>query len=209
MKVSQYERITEIAARCKDPACPDPAFDETLIYGLADELAASKSDRIFVTLHEAGSHGPSYWKKYPAGFETFAPVCDTVEVGTCSPDQLVNAYDNTIRYTDYVNAELIKALNNIPNARVAMIYVSDHGQSLGEGGLYLHGAPNAVAPAEQRMVPFLVWMNDAFKSAHGVSDQSIQRSETLPHDFPFHSVMGAFGMTSEIYKPEDDIFSKP
>lgn len=120
----------------------------------------------------------------------------------------MNTYDNTIRYTDYVNALLIKSLKTIPSARIAMIYVSDHGQSLGEHGLFLHGTPNAIAPAEQRMVPFLVWMNDAFMAAHGLTQASIQRPETQPHDLPFHSVLGAFGMASPIYKPEDDIFAK-
>lgn len=208
VKVTRYERTTVIIANCKT-GFPNVGYDEALIWGLADTLQVSTSDRIFVALHEAGSHGPSYCKKYPPAFEAFTPVCETVEVETYSREALVNAYNDTIRYTDHMNAELIKALSGIPNARVAMIYVSDHGQSLGEGGLYLHGAPNAVAPPEQRMVPFLVWMNDAFKAAHGLTPDSIQRAETRPPDFPFHSVMGAFGMTSQIYKPEDDIFSAP
>jgi lipid A ethanolaminephosphotransferase len=208
VKVTHYERTSEIMARCHDSNCPDPAYDEALVWGLADDLKASQAQRIFVVLHQAGSHGPSYWKKYPPAFEKFTPICATVEVESCSRQALVNTYDNTIRYTDYVNALLIKSLKTIPSARIAMIYVSDHGQSLGEHGLFLHGTPNAIAPAEQRMVPFLVWMNDAFMAAHGLTQASIQRPETQPHDLPFHSVLGAFGMASPIYKPEDDIFAK-
>lgn len=208
VKVSRYDRLADIEAGCQGAACPPPGFDEGLAWGLADEIEASPLPRVLVTLHEAGSHGPSYWKKYPPGFAEFTPVCETVEVSTCNHQDLVNAYDNSVRYTDYVNAALIKALDAIPNARVVMIYVSDHGQSLGEGGLYLHGAPNAIAPPEQRMVPFLVWMNAAFKAAHGVTADSIQRPETRPHDFPFHSIMGAFGMISPIYKPQYDIFAR-
>ena len=208
IKVTRYERIADIMAGCSGADCPTGGLDETLVWGLAAELTASHFDRIFVTLHEAGSHGPSYWKKYPPAFQEFTPVCETVEVGSCSSEALVNAYDNSVRYTDHVNATLIKALNGIPNARVALIFVSDHGQSLGENGLYLHGTPNAVAPQEQRMVPFLVWMNEAFMAAHGVTPDSIRQAGTRPHDFPFHSVLGAFGMTSPIYKPDNDIFAR-
>jgi len=209
IKVDEYTRAADIVASCKGSDCPAPEYDEALVWGLTDELTKSTASRIFVTLHEAGSHGPSYWRKYPPAFEEFKPVCDTVEVASCSHDSLVNAYDNSIRYTDYVNAKLIEALKAVPNARVAMIYVSDHGQSLGENGLYLHGAPYAVAPQTQRLVPFLVWMSDSFQAAHGVSGSSILRDETKPHDFPFHSIMGAFGMRSAIYKREYDIFAKP
>lgn len=208
IKVTHYQRASEIAASCHDNTCPDPAYDESLIWGLGAELAASKAQRIFVALHEAGSHGPDYSRKYPPSFAKFTPVCGTVEVKSCSHQSLVNAYDNSVLYTDYVNAALIKSLQAIPNARIAVIYVSDHGQSLGEYGLYLHGTPNAVAPAEQRMVPFLVWMNEAFMAAHHVTTASIQRAETRPHDFPFHSVMGAFGMVSPIYQQKNDIFAK-
>lgn len=209
IKVNSYQRAAEVVANCKADDCPPPEYDEALVWGLTQELIASKANRIFVTLHEAGSHGPSYWRKYPPQFEAFKPVCDTVEVASCSAEALVNAYDNTIRYTDYVNAKLIEALKAVPNARIAMIFVSDHGQSLGENGLYLHGAPIAVAPQTQRLVPFLVWMSDSFQAAHGVTPQSIQRDETRPHDFPFHSIMGAFGMWSAVYKPKYDIFAKP
>jgi lipid A ethanolaminephosphotransferase len=87
-----------------------------------------------------------------------------------------------------------------------LIYVSDHGQSLGESGFYLHGAPNAVAPKQQREIPFLVWMSDGFKARKGITDADIIPAETFPHDLPFHSVMGAFGMKSDIYKPEFNIF---
>jgi lipid A ethanolaminephosphotransferase len=209
IKVDEYKRAFEVVAACKGDDCPEAEYDEALVWGLTQELTASTASRIFVTLHEAGSHGPSYWRKYPPEFEEFKPGCDTVEVASCSHESLVNAYDNTVRYTDYVNAKLIDALKGVQNARVAMIYVSDHGQSLGENGLYLHGAPIAVAPQTQRLVPFLVWMSDSFQAAHGVTPQSIQREETKPHDFPFHSIMGALGMRSAIYKPEFDIFAKP
>lgn len=202
-----YERTKDIAAACLEGDCPDPSMDESLNWQLGNLLAESTADRIFVTLHQKGSHGPAYVDRYPADFAEFQPVCDSVQVSKCTPQSLVNTYDNSIRYTDFLLADLIKQLEAIPNTEAAMIYVSDHGQSLGEGGYYLHGAPTGIAPKEQRDIPFLVWMSDGFMQSRNLTYADITPDVTYPHDFPFHSVMGAFGMRSEIYKPEYDIFN--
>lgn len=207
VKVTTYERSSQIVAQCQGSDCPDPTYDEALLWGLEERLRDSTAARIFVTLHTAGSHGPSYWRKYPPAFNIFTPVCQTVELRDCPPQALVNAYDNSVRYADYLNARLITLLRGIPNARTVMIFVPDHGESLGENGLYLHGTPNPVAPDVQRRVPFMVWMSDSFMAAHGVSRSSILRDATFPDDFPFHSIMGAFGLKSAIYRPEYDIFA--
>jgi lipid A ethanolaminephosphotransferase len=201
------QRAGEIADACTGEACPNRNLDESLTYGLGDMLAASTSERIFIGLHLAGSHGPSYYRKYPTGFAHFTPVCETVQVSKCTVDELYNAYDNTIRYTDFLLADLIAQLDAVPDANVVMLYTSDHGQSLGEHGFYLHGTPPAIAPAQQRRVPFLVWMSDGFQQSRGVTPEGIMPDETYPHDIPFHSVMGAFGMRSDIYKPQFDIFA--
>lgn len=207
VNVTTYERAGEIAARCTTGACPQPRLDEALNWGLANALNASKANRIFVTLHQSGSHGPAYYSKYPKAFAHFKPECKTVQVSKCSQEELSNAYDNSIRYTDFLLADLITQLKTV-DADAVMIYVSDHGQSLGESGFYLHGAPNAIAPRQQREIPFLVWMSEGFKTRKGITEKDVIPAETFPHDFPFHSVMGAFGMKSDIYKPEFDIFSK-
>ena len=159
VNVTTFEGANEIAARCTARTCPQPAMDEALNWGLAEILNASTSKRVFVTLHQTGSHGPAYYSKYPKGFDHFKPECKTVQVSSCSQEELSNAYDNSIRYTDFLLADLITQLETV-DADTAMIYVSDHGQSLGESGFYLHGAPNAVAPKQQREIPFLVWMSD-------------------------------------------------
>jgi lipid A ethanolaminephosphotransferase len=205
IKVDHYAQAADIKAEC-GTACPEARDDAILNWNLKELLQSSDSDRIFLTLHPWGSHGPSYWDNYPPEFAHFQPECKTVEVAKCTNEELTNAYDNTIRYMDYLLADVITQLKAIDNADVAMIYVSDHGQSLGENGVYLHGLPNAIAPEVQRHVPFLVWMSDSFKASHGLTNADIIPEETFPHDFPFHSIMGAFGMTSEIYKPEYDIF---
>ena len=205
VNVTTFERAAEIAARCTDLNCPNPHLDEALNWGLADLLKRSTAKRIFVTLHQSGSHGPAYASKYPPEFAHFQPECKTLQVANCSYADLLNSYDNSIRYTDFLLADLIAQLSMV-DADTALIYVSDHGQSLGEGGFYLHGLPNSVAPRQQREVPFLVWMSEGFKAHRGLSAQDVIRNEAFPHDFPFHSVMGAFGMRSDIYKPEYDIF---
>lgn len=201
------ERGSAVVADCTGADCPDGYLDGALNWKLAETLMATDAHRILVTLHQTGSHGPRYSTKYPPEFEEFTPVCKTVQVAECTREELYNAYDNTIRYNDYLLADLITQLETIPDANIVMIYVSDHGQSLGEGGMYLHGVPPAVAPEVQRRVPFFVWMSDSFKASRGLTDAGIVPDVTYPHDFPFHSVMGAFGMRSDIYKPEYDIFA--
>ena len=207
VNVSRFERASAISELCGAADCPDPKRDEVLNWGLAEALSASTSDRIFVTIHHTGSHGPAYYLQYPEGFDHFKPECKTVQIASCSQEELNNSYDNTIRYTDFLLADLIEQLQSV-DANSVMIYVSDHGQSLGESGFYLHGAPNAVAPKEQREIPFLVWMSDGFKAQKGLVEADIIPQETFPHDLPFHSIMGAFGMRSDIYKPEFDIFDQ-
>lgn len=207
IKSTSRKWSADIAKSCTGDDCPAERLDEALMYGLANELRQSDSDKIFVLLHLFGSHGPAYFEQYPKEFEQFSPVCKTVQVADCSYEELVNAYDNSIRFTDYLLAGLIKDLQSFPDTDSTMIYVSDHGQSLGEAGVYLHGLPNAIAPAFQRRIPFLVWMSDGFQQSRGLTNSAIIPAEGFPHDFPFHSVMGAFNMRSDIYKPQFDLFN--
>jgi lipid A ethanolaminephosphotransferase len=207
MTVNIYQTTKDISDSCIDTNCPSGAYDDTLIWNLDKLLKEANADRVFVTLHLTGSHGPAYYKKYPPEYEHFSPVCKTVQIAKCTRQELINAYDNTIRFTDQVIANLISQLKSLEQTNATMIYVSDHGQSLGENGYYLHGAPIAIAPPEQRRVPFMVWMSDSFKKSRNLTNASILTDITLPHDYPFHSVMGAFQMRSDIYKPHFDIFN--
>ena len=207
VKVTHTENASEIAARCGLPECTEGNKDFALVWNLANVLRESNASRLFVTLHLNGSHGPAYATRYPARLAHFTPVCETVDITACSKETLYNAYDNSIRYTDFLLAELIGQLQSLDDTRIAMIYVSDHGQSLGEYDLYLHGAPLAIAPDVQRNVPFLVWINRAFEQGLGIDKSALVSETTYPHDFPFHSIMGAFGMESAVYKPEYDIFN--
>lgn len=204
--VTRFERPKDILAKCNLDNCPNPKQDEALNWNLAKILNSSTSNRIFLTIHHYGSHGPAYFKRYPTGFDYFKPECKTVKFLTCSDEELLNAYDNSIRYTDFLLADLIAQLKTL-DADSVLIYTSDHGESFGEGGFYVHGTPTAIAPKQQREIPFLVWMSDGFRQQRGLTYADILPDKSYPHDFPFHSVMGAFGMRSEIYKPEYDIFN--
>ena len=92
-------------------------------------------------LHTSTSHGPAYSKKYPPRFEVFRPVCTKVELNKCAKDELYNAYDNTIVYTDYILHAVIDTLKEIKDYKSTMIFISDHGESLGETPLTENKTP--------------------------------------------------------------------
>ena len=105
-----------------------------------------------------GNHGPAYFKRYPKEFEKFKPACQTAELSECSDEEIGNAYDNAILYTDYFLSQVVQLLKqNEQKFEASMLYISDHGESLGENNLYLHGMPYMLAPSEQTDVPVIVW----------------------------------------------------
>ena len=159
---------------------------------------ASKKNKILIILHTSTSHGPTYSKKYPSRFETFKPVCNSVELGNCSKEQLINAYDNTIVYTDYILHSIIEDLKQLNGYNSAMMYVSDHGESLGEKNLYMHGVPISIAPKEQYEIPFIVWVSDGSKQ--------LKPSNTVSQNQVFHSVLNFLGVQSPIYDEKMNIF---
>ena len=187
---------------CESGEC----YDEVMLEGLAARLSAFKGDGVLV-LHQKGSHGPAYAKRYPAAFETFKPVCRTSELQKCDQASIGNAYDNTIRYTDHFLAQAIKQLAAQQDVNTALVYVSDHGESLGEGNLYLHGTPYALAPDAQKHVPMLAWLSRGFQQASGVSMACLQgkTGEQLSHDNLFHSVLGLMGVSTSLYQAPLDI----
>jgi len=201
------EVATSIAESCLDPECPDPYHDGILLHGLDAQLAAM-GERELVILHLHGSHGPDYYRRYPPEFEAFSPVCESVSLSDCTPENLVNAYDNSIRYTDYLLAEVIGMLDALPDTQALLLYVSDHGQSLGENGVYLHGLPNAIAPDVQRIIPYLVWMDEDFIAGRGIDTARLPTSVAAPQDTIFHTVLGALGIDSPAYQASHDLFQR-
>lgn len=205
VEVDSYERSKELKKDCSGDDCTS---DGVLISKLAERISTSKKDKVLLILHQKGSHGPTYYKRYPEQFEKFKPVCKSVELQNCSNTELLNAYDNTILYNDYLLNQTIAALKTLNNTSSMLMYLSDHGESLGENNLYLHGTPFTLAPDVQIRIPFLVWMSENFMQTKGVSLQSISSGETYSQANVFHSIMGALAMQSDIYDKELDIFNK-
>ncbi|MDD2700106.1 MAG: phosphoethanolamine--lipid A transferase EptA [Sideroxydans sp.] len=203
LKVQTYLRDTDIRNTCAGPHCD---YDEVLLTDLKQRIAGTGDDKVFVVLHQSGSHGPDYYNHYPADGEKFTPVCRSVQLQDCSPETVTNAYDNTILYTDRFLSGTIDILRSLPNAQTMMMYISDHGESLGEYGLYLHGTPYSLAPNVQKNIPYIVWTSDAFRQHKILNADAALAHAKHAQQTVFHSIMGAFDLRSGIYDPALDIF---
>jgi lipid A ethanolaminephosphotransferase len=195
------------AGICDDGEC----LDEALLHGLEQRLAALSAERrakgVVLVLHQMGSHGPAYFKRSPSHLKPFQPECTTNVLQQCDPQQLRNVYDNSIVYTDHVLARSIAWLKQQSTAYdPTLLYVSDHGESLGEGNLYLHGMPYAFAPREQTHVPMVLWTPEQ-PGLLSKSCMSRQLDRPLSHDLLFHSVLGLMGVQTQLYRRDEDLFS--
>jgi lipid A ethanolaminephosphotransferase len=191
---------------CKGGECQDGIFLDKL-----DEWLNNVTKDSVLVLHQMGSHGPAYYLRYPEAFRKFTPECQTAELGNCKDDEIVNAYDNTILYTDHFLTTVISKLKSRSEKMAAgMIYMSDHGESLGEKGLYLHGTPYMFAPDEQTHVPFLVWLDPDFAKSMTVDMGCVaqSRSEPTSHDNLFHSLLGMMNVVTAAYDAQLDVFAK-
>ncbi len=193
--IEKYIEGSNLAQNCQGEGCQ---YDEVLLVGLKEQILESKKPKILIVLHTSTSHGPSYNKKYPPSFEVFSPVCTSVELANCSQEELINAYDNTIVYTDYIIHKVIETLKELPDYKSAMLYVSDHGESLGEKNLYMHGLPMSIAPKEQYDIPFIVWTSQGAKQ--------VKPLKNVTQHHVFHSVLNFLSMESPIYNEELNIF---
>ena len=175
------------------PECIDGVFLKDL-----QQRADTITENTVIVLHQIGSHGPSYWLRYPADHELYTPACKTPELTECSSEEIVNAYDNTIAYTDTFLSEVIDLLDASDRVIPAMYYVSDHGESLGEGGLYLHGTPYFMAPEYQTHVPMVLWMSQRFRDSLGVDADCLKANAAQPvsHDNMFSTVLGMVDVTT-------------
>ena len=201
MKVLHYQKLEDVKQTCVSDECN---YDGGLLFGLESHIADSKGPRTLVVLHLTGSHGPAYNTRYPASFEEYKPVCNSVQLQQCSQEELINAYDNSIRYTDHVVGQTIDLLRRL-DIDATLFFIADHGESLGEGRLYLHGTPWLVAPEEQKRIPFIVW-NSRENIKENTTTKFVDGAFTQAS--VFHSVLGAFDMRSPVYKPELDVLPK-
>jgi lipid A ethanolaminephosphotransferase len=184
-------------------------FDEILLQGM-DQVLRDRQGNLLVVMHQLGSHGPAYFKRYPERFKKFTPACETDDLRQCTPQEIVNAYDNSLLYTDFVLGKVIDFLDAAQKTHdTAMLYVSDHGESLGEGGLYLHCVPWAIAPDVQTRVPFVLWLSPGFRQSQGLTEECLRKRAQQPvsHDNLFHSLLGVFGVQTRVYEPALDLFA--
>ncbi|MES2259550.1 MAG: phosphoethanolamine--lipid A transferase [Pseudomonadota bacterium] len=206
----QYEDFSQPVAG--DALCnAEECFDEKLLEKLPELIRNAKKDLVIV-LHQKGSHGPAYWKRYPAAFQKFGPVCMTNELEKCSQEAITAAYDNTILYTDYFldkTIELLARSSQQDNVDTSLMYFSDHGESLGEKNMYLHGAPYIISPPEQRQVPFMLWFSDRFAERFKVDTRCLaaRAGQPFSHDNIFHSVLGMLDVNTAVYNPALDLFN--
>lgn len=198
----------KVAGQCvnADGTC----YDGVLLHQLGARIDAINGDALIV-LHQLGSHGPTYFERYPAASRAFSPTCDSNQIQHCSNEALVNTYDNTLVHTDHLLGKAIDLLQGYADQRdVALIYVSDHGESLGERGMYLHGTPYFIAPREQTQVPMVMWFSTEFSHNAGL-DLACMRGNALhraySHDNVFHSLLGLFGVSSTVYQRDLDVFA--
>jgi lipid A ethanolaminephosphotransferase len=185
----------------------DPCMDGAIFEDFWSALP-SYTGRGLIVLHQLGSHGPGYHLRYPDSFNRFTPVCRSTDFSKCEVSEIVNAYDNTILYTDHLLAETINRLQSIAD-RVdsAILYVSDHGESLGENGLFLHAVPYALAPRVQTHVPMVFWSTAGFVDRMGIDLQCLleRRAQPLSHDNYLHTVLGLLDVSTSVRKPELDL----
>ncbi|MDO5610418.1 MAG: phosphoethanolamine--lipid A transferase, partial [Pseudomonadota bacterium] len=203
LALDQLDRAQD-PALCRDGRC----FDEILLSKPEAWLGDGSKDRL-VVLHMLGNHGPSYYQRVPEAFTRFTPVCANDDLGKCTQASIVNAYDNAVLYTDHVLARAIDELKTQQTYDAALLYFSDHGESLGEKGLYLHGMPHAIAPDEQMQVPMIWWMSPGFAADTGLDAACLQAGAGKPHshDNLFHSVLGLFDVQTAVRKPGRDMFA--
>jgi lipid A ethanolaminephosphotransferase len=202
---SEDMRFQQDPALCRKGEC----LDEILLQGLQEKIDAMQGD-VFIVLHQKGSHGPEYFRRSPDSMKKFMPECDKASVMDCPRDSIVNAYDNTILYTDFFLGKVIDFLQqNSTRYDTAMFYMSDHGESLGENNIYLHGFPYAIAPEEQRHIPFIAWFSDNFVTATGLDLACIRSraANEYSHDDLFHTALGLLGVATTAYLPEHDVFN--
>lgn len=190
-----------------DPASCTGECRDTAFLPLIRKTAEEMTQNTVLVLHMIGSHGPAYYLRYAPERRIFTPDCQTSQFADCSADEVVNAYDNSILETDYVLAQTIDILAASDRVTPAMIYMSDHGESLGEDGLYLHAAPMFMAPDVQRRVPFVMWMDDRFSALTGLDAACLgaRQSDTLSHDNLFHTVLGLMGVQTSVHEPALDL----
>ncbi len=198
----------KVSPHCDHGECHDEVMLHELGQRIAELPAERRAKGTVVFMHQMGSHGPAYHKRVPPAFKRFTPECASNALQQCAREQVVNAYDNTIAYTDHFLAETIAWLQKRPGPS-AMVYVADHGESLGENNLYLHGLPYAIAPDVQKRVPWITWVSPAFGQQRGLDMACLRAKadQAFSHDHYFHSVLGLAGVRAAEYQGDLNLYA--
>lgn len=190
-------------ALCAGEHCMDMALLES-----TKSLMQDANGNLVLFLHQMGNHGPAYFKRHPADFTYFTPTCDTEDLSRCTQEQVANSYDNALRYTDHLVASSIDFLQQLENRYdTALVYVSDHGESLGEKGVYLHGLPYAIAPKEQTHIPMVMWFSKGFAQRQQLDTQCLRQRAQQPadHDHLFHTLLGLLDVRTQALERQLDL----
>ncbi|MEQ5833767.1 phosphoethanolamine--lipid A transferase [Marinobacter sp. NFXS9] len=194
-------KSSDLNPECSGEECRDTG----MLTGLDDYIRNHPKGDIFIVLHQMGNHGPAYYKRYPKEFERYTPVCKTSQLEECSQEEIINAYDNAILYTDYFLDQVIGVLKRYtPEFETAMFYLSDHGESLGEYDVYLHGLPYMIAPDEQKHVPAVMWFGSSYDSVD-IAKLRQHQDDRFSQDNVFHTILGMLEVRTDVYKPKLDI----
>jgi lipid A ethanolaminephosphotransferase len=189
-------------------ACKGDCLDDVLVAALDRQVEAAGAGTHLVVLHMIGEHGPAYFRRYPRSFERFAPACAEDDLRRCDREAVVNAYDNALAYTDHVLAAMIRRLSQrTDQIDAALLYVSDHGESLGEERLFLHGVPYRIAPDEQLKVPMVMWMSPGYARSGGLDRDCLAARARSPasHDNLAHTVLGLLDVQTRDYVQDLDL----
>lgn len=196
--------LWKLNAWCHDGSC----LDDVLLHRLENYIHGLNNDGIIV-LHQMGSHGPAYYRRYPPQFRQFTPTCDSNQIQDCDHQALMNTYDNSLLYTDDTIGRTIDMLKGLSDRfNVALVYLSDHGESLGEHGMYLHGAPYLFAPSQQTHIPLLLWMSDDYAKTYGINQACLRQqapTAAVSQDNLFHTLLGMFDVQTSEYQPQLDM----
>jgi len=189
-----------------NPVCDVECRDEGMLSGLEEYIRQRPGKDILIVLHMMGNHGPAYYKRYPKAYETFTPVCETNQLEECTPESIANAYDNAILYTDAFLSKVIALLKGFSNDHeTAMFYLSDHGESLGENGLYLHGLPYFMAPETQTHVAAMMWFGGEIEEDIDLAKLRAYSDRAFTQDNLFHTLLGLFEVETKLYDPKMDM----
>ncbi|MDE1329778.1 phosphoethanolamine transferase [Vibrio aestuarianus] len=197
---------SRVDEQCNGQTC----YDMAMLENFEKNIDKMQGNRMLL-MHLIGSHGPTYFQRYPQNKKVFQPDCPRADIENCTVEQIINTYDNTILYTDYVIAQTIEKLKTLEDKyNTALIYISDHGESLGENGLFLHGMPYGLAPEYQTQVPMMFWTSPGFEREKSLNTTCLRNNaqqKTYSQDNLFHSMLGIMDITTEVYNPHMDLFA--